>query len=221
MKRGLFLKYVALLVGLVTGVLLINAALDLYFVYQDNRRASIEVQTEKATSAAERVESFVRGIVHQIDWVTGAHWAGLPIDQRHIDYVRLQRQEPAITELMQVDRQGREQLSVSRLAGDVEGSGIDRSAEAAVTEAMAHKVYFGPVSFRKDSEPYLVMAVAHAGNNSVTVADVNLKLILDVISRIKVGEAGYTYVVDRQGRLIAHPDSSLVLRNTDMAQLRH
>src|SRR5439155_6796315 len=49
--------------------------------------------------------------------------------------------------------------------------------------------------------------------------EVNLKLIWDVVSQIKVGERGHAYVVGSQGRLIAHPDISLVLRNTDMSKL--
>src|SRR5262249_12846429 len=53
----------------------------------------------------------------------------------------------------------------------------------------------------------------------VSIAEVNLKLIWDVVSPIKVGERGHAYVVDAQGRLIAHPDISLVLRNTDMSRL--
>jgi signal transduction histidine kinase len=219
MKRGLFLKYVVLFVGLVTGVLVINAALDLYFVYQDNRRASIEVQKEKAEAAAQRIESFVRNIENQIGWVTQAQWSGLPVEQRRFDYVRLMRQVPAITELVQLDRQGHEQLRVSRLSMDVVGSGTDRSQEPAFVEAMANKVYYGPVYFRKESEPYLTMAVAHGGKSGVTIAEVNLKLIWDVVSQIKVGKDGYAYVVDRLGRLVAHPDISLVLRGTDMSRL--
>ncbi|MBY0320829.1 MAG: GAF domain-containing protein [Reyranella sp.] len=217
---GLFFKYVALFVGLVSGVLVINAALDLYFVYQENRRASIEVQREKAEAAAQRVESFVREIERQIGWVAYAQFAALPAEQRRFDYVRLMRQVPAITELVQLDRQGREQLLVSRLSMDAIGAGTDRSTEPAFVEAMAHRIYFGPITFRKDSEPYLTMAVAHGtGRSGVTVAEINLKLILSVISQIKVGRDGYTYVVDRQGRLIAHPDISLVLRGTDMSRL--
>src|SRR3954464_4098796 len=221
MKRGLFLKYVVLFVGLVTGVLVINAALDMYFVYQDNRRASIEVQGEKAKAAAEKIESFVRSIESQIGWVSQAQWASLPDEQRRFDYVRLLRQVLPITELVQLDPKGREQLRVSRLSMDVVGAGTDRSQEPAFKEAMANKVYFSPVYFRKESEPYLTMAVAH-GNKTitgVTVADINLKLILDVISQIKIGKEGYAYVVDRQGRLVAHPDISLVLRGTDMSKL--
>jgi signal transduction histidine kinase len=218
-KRSLFTKYVILFVGLVGGVLIINAALDLYFVYQDNRRASIDVQREKADAAAQRIESFVREIERQIGWVAHAQWSLLPEEQRRFDYVRLQRQVPAITELAFIDRQGKEQLKVSRLAMDVIGSGIDRSAEPAFTGAVANKVYFGPIYFHKESEPFFTMAVAHGARGGVTVAEVNLKLILDVIQGIRVGKNGYAYVVGGQGRLVAHPDMSLVLRGTDMASL--
>jgi signal transduction histidine kinase len=55
--------------------------------------------------------------------------------------------------------------------------------------------------------------------SGVSVAEVNLKLIWDVVSSIKVGDRGDSYLVDAQGRLIAHPDISLVLRNTDMSKL--
>ena len=85
---------------------------------------------------------------------------------------------------------------------------------------MAHKVYYGPVYFRRESEPYMTLAIAGTRRDAgVSVAEVNLKLIWDVVSQIKVGERGNAYVVDAQGRLIAHPDISLVLRNTDMSNL--
>ena len=66
------------------------------------------------------------------------------------------------------------------------------------------------------------MTLALAGTRrdaGVSVAEVNLKLIWDVVSQIKVGAHGHAYVVDGQGRLIAHPDISLVLRNTDLSRL--
>ena len=65
------------------------------------------------------------------------------------------------------------------------------------------------------------MTVAVAGNRSavgVAVAEVNLKFIWEVISEIRVGRTGEAFVLDRPGRLVAHPDISLVLRADEAAQ---
>ena len=100
------------------------------------------------------------------------------------------------------------------------GVEIDYSKDPKFTEAVAHKVYYGPVYFRRESEPYMTLSLAGTRRDAgVSVAEVNLKLIWDVVSQIKVGEHGHAYVVDSQGRLIAHPDISLVLRNTDLSRL--
>ena len=53
----------------------------------------------------------------------------------------------------------------------------------------------------------------------MTVAEVNLKFIWDVVSQIKIGKAGHAYVVDSRGQLIAHPDISLVLKKSDLSGL--
>jgi signal transduction histidine kinase len=103
---------------------------------------------------------------------------------------------------------------------DVLDSGLDLSKDPKFTEAVANKVYYGPVYFRRESEPYMTLSLAGTRKDAgVSIAEVNLKLIWDVVSQIKVGEHGHAYVVGEQGRLIAHPDISLVLRNTDMSKL--
>ena len=103
---------------------------------------------------------------------------------------------------------------------DVIGSGTDFSKDPKYTETVARKIYYGPLYFRRESEPYMTLALVGTRRDAgVSVAEVNLKLIWDVVSQIKVGERGQAYVVDAQGRLIAHPDISLVLRNTDMSRL--
>ena len=103
---------------------------------------------------------------------------------------------------------------------EVVGSGNDMSKDPAFTEAVAHKVYYGPVYFRRESEPYMTLSLAGTRRDTgVSIAQVNLKLIWDVLSKIKFAGHGRAYVVDAAGRLIAHPDISLVLRNTDMSQL--
>jgi signal transduction histidine kinase len=219
-RAGLFRKYVLMIVGLVAFVLLVHTAIDFWFSYGEISAASIRIQQEKAHSAARRIEGFVDEIVHQIGWTTNPQWAMGSVDQRRLDYVRLLRQVPPITELTQLDGAGREQLEVSRLAMDVVGSRKDDSHEPSYLETRTSQVWYGAVYFRRQSEPYMTIAVASGGRDGgVTVAEVNLKLIWDVISALGTGEGGYAYVVDQTGRLIAHPDISLVLRDTDLSQL--
>jgi signal transduction histidine kinase len=213
-------KLAAALIGLVALVLLVNGAVNTWLNYNQAKSAALEVQEEKARSAAVRVGEFLSDIETQLGWTTGAEWRFAKPDQQRYDFIRLLRQVPAITELSYLDDQGREQLKVSRLEPDSVGSGKDFSTDPRFTQAVADKIWFGPVEFRRGSEPYMTIALAHVGKQpGVTVADVNLKLIWDVISAIRVGDKGYAFVVDGKGRLIAHPDLSLVLRDTDFSQL--
>jgi signal transduction histidine kinase len=100
----------------------------------------------------------------------------------------------------------------------------DRSAHAAFVQARTGVSFFGQVYFVRQSEPYMRIAVPielFAGEViGVLIAEVNLKYIWDVISRIKVGETGYAYVVSHEGDLIAHPDISLALQKQNLTHLR-
>ena len=219
-RRRLFTKYVALFVAVVCVALLSNGIFDVYFYYQEHKASLIRIQREQAEAAAAKIGQFIKEIESQLGWTTQLPWSAGSIEQRRFDALRLLRQVPAITELAQLDASGKERLRVSRLAMDVVASGTDFSNDPKFTEAVARKVYYGPVYFRRESEPYMTLAIAGTRRDAgVSVAEVNLKLIWDVVSQIKVGERGHAYVVDAQGRLIAHPDISLVLRNTDMSRL--
>jgi signal transduction histidine kinase/HAMP domain-containing protein len=219
-RSRLFTKYVALFVAVVGVALLSNGIFEVFFYYREHKAALIRIQHEQAEAAAAKISQFIKEIESQLGWTTQLPWSAGSIEQRRFDALRLLRQVPAITELAQVDSTGKERLRVSRLAMDVVDSGLDLSKDPKFTEAVAHKVYYGPVYFRRESEPYMTLSLAGTRKDAgVSIAEVNLKLIWDVVSQIKVGERGHAYVVGAGGRLIAHPDISLVLRNTDMSKL--
>jgi hypothetical protein len=221
MARGrLFRKYVVLFLVVVGLSLVPNGLVDVWFSYQELRALLIRIQGEQAKSAAEKIGQFVKEIEGQLAWATQLPLRAVSDDEWRFDAVRLLRQAPAVTEIAQLDGSGLERYRMSRQAMDVIGSMSDFSRDPIFIEAMANKVYYGPVYFLRDSEPYMTVAVAGARRDQgVIVAQVNLKFIWDVVSQIKVGKRGRAYVVDAQGRLIAHPDISLVLRNTDLSRL--
>jgi signal transduction histidine kinase len=220
-RRGrLFRKYVVLFASLVGAALLTSGLLELYFSYYEKLAALVALQREQAAGAAARIEAFIRDIERQVGWASqGQVGTRQTIDQRRFEFIRLQRQVPAVTEVSQLDREGREQLRVSRLAMDVVGSQADFSTDPRFKGTRPGRPYFGPVYFRKESEPYLTLSVAGGGDTGVTTAEVNLKFIWDVVSQIRIGSTGRAYVVDGRGQLVAHPDISLVLQKTDLSRL--
>jgi signal transduction histidine kinase len=220
LRGSLFRKYVSLFVAVVSIALIANSLPQVFLAYQEHRDSLIRIQREQAVAAADRISQFLNEIESQIGWTTQLSWSAGTLEQRRFDALRLLRQVPAITELAEVDPTGHEQLRVSRIAMDVVGSGVDLATAPQFTEALAHKIYYGPVYFLRDSEPYMTIAMAGARKDSgVSIAEVNLKFIWDVVSRIKVGENGQAYVIDASNRLIAHPDISLVLRDSDLSNL--
>ena len=160
--------------------------------YREARAQAVRVQQEKANAAAERVVQFVAEIEQQLGWTTRPEWALVSLEQRRYDFIRLVRQAPAITELVHVDGTGREQLKRSRLEPEQVGSNVDHSSDPRFVATLRDKSYYGPVTFRRGSAPYMTIGMAHAGRNQgATNADVNLKLAWDVVTAIRVGKTGY------------------------------
>jgi hypothetical protein len=195
------------------------------------RALQIRILQMQAEGAAAKFGQAITEIVSHVGWTTQLPWSVGTMEQRRFDALGMLRQVPAISELAFLDASGTEQLKVSRLAMDVVATGTDYSHDPKFTEAVAHKVYFGPVYLRRGSEGYQTIALAGTKREyGVSVAEVSwLKLVWDVVSDMDVG-SGQAYVIDGQGRLIAHRDVSLVLlaggggwRNTDftgLAQVR-
>jgi signal transduction histidine kinase len=218
-RRTLLRKYVVYFVALVSTALIVSGLVSLWFTYEESKAARLNLQREKAEAAASRIGSYVREIEHQLGWLRLPQSGATP-EQRVIEYLKLLRQVPAITDASLLDPDGYEQLKVSRLGVNVLRSGADLSKAPQFTQAQAGKTYLSPVYFRKDTEPYMTIAVpALREPAEVTVAEVNLKFIWEVISQVRVGRKGVAYLVDARGQLIAHPDISTVLQKTDLSSL--
>jgi signal transduction histidine kinase/CheY-like chemotaxis protein len=220
--RGrLFRKYVALFVAVVCAALVANGLPDIWFSFREQNVLLARIQQDKAEAVAAKIGQFIKEIEYQLGGMTQLPWSVDMLDEWGLDAARLMHQAPAVTELAQVDAAGREQIRVSRLVEDVVCSEADYSQDPAFVEAMGNKIYYGAVRFVDETEPYMTLAMAGIRRDyGVIVARVNLKFIWDVVSQIQVGVRGRAYVVDAAGRLIAHPDISMVLRNTVMSHLK-
>jgi adenylate cyclase len=219
-RSHLFRKYAFLIGALISGVLTVSGAIEIYYSYLETRLALQHIQREKAASAATVIDRFVGEVEAQMRWAMHPSFAPPEeaLRQRRLDYLWLLRQAPEITEVAYVDSSGREQLLMSRLAVDTVASDRDYANDPRFRTAQATGRSFSPVYFRRESEPYLSLALRGPRNDrGVTIAEVNLKFVWDLISQMDIGGAGSAYVVDSNGLLIARRDISLVLRKTDLS----
>jgi adenylate cyclase len=215
-RRPLFQKYFAALFVAVVVPLLANGASEAWFGYRDQSLVLTQRLHAEAGAAAGKIQGFLGDITDQLQWTVQLPWREGADERHRFDVLRLLRQVPAVLAITLVDGKGIERLQVSRVDPDVIDSGIDRASDPAVIGARSDHIWYGPVTLHEGSEPHMTVAVAGAREiNGVTVAEINLKLIWDVISAIHVGQSGDAFVLDRAGRLVAHPDISLVLRGDD------
>ena len=68
--RGtLFQKYIVYFMTLVTVTLVTSTGISVYFSFQENKIALLDLQREKAAAAASRIEAYVSEIEHQVGWM--------------------------------------------------------------------------------------------------------------------------------------------------------
>jgi signal transduction histidine kinase len=213
---GLFGKYVAYFVGFAVFILIVNISLETWFTYREATSAVVRLEWEKADAAALRIDHMFAEIERQIAWTTRA---SADLNQRRADYVLLLQQVPAIDEVMQIDGNGHELLRVTRFATEAI-AGTDYSNDPRFTQALAKRVWIGPIYFRNHVDPYITIAIAHSGLYAgVTAAEIDLRFLRDLVGSIQVGETGYAYVVGPQGQLLAQSDQLKAPRGTAMSGL--
>jgi signal transduction histidine kinase len=219
-RFGLFPKYAAALMALVGGALITSGLIEMALSYRATVEATGELQRSEVRTAAVRIEQYLGSIRSQVDDVSSLPWDRglLGSSDRRDEFQRLLKLVPAISQLTLVGADGRERIRVSRVQLDEIDGMRDARGNANVEEARRHGIFFSPTYFRQGSEPNLTLAtVDRQGDGSVTLAELNLRFVGDVVRQIRVGRGGNVYVVDSANHLVAHPDASLVMRKNDLS----
>src|ERR1044071_2018810 len=159
LRRSLFQKYFLALFVAVVVPLLVSGISDAWFGYRDQRAMLDAVLRTQAASAAARIDSFLQSIRNQLGWTVQQTWAIGTEEQHRLDALRVLRQIPAVVSVTLVDGEGLEQVYVSRIDLNRFGSRIDRSREPRVSATYTAHIWYGPVTFYHQSEPYQMYAV--------------------------------------------------------------
>lgn len=190
--------------------------------YNAQRRQVEALQQESAANIANRIDAYLEQIEAEMELTVGK-WtaqteASLPLLLRAL--LTFNRGFETLT---LVDRTGQEIAKVSRYTLFTAQDLGNRATAPDFVAVSQGQRYLGPVSLSQFEEPLVTLAIpvkdVRQDVVGALVAEVNLKFMWDVIAQVKIGTGGYAYVVDREGRLIAHRDASEVLQGQTLRHL--
>jgi two-component system, NtrC family, sensor kinase len=203
-------KYIAVFALLVAVPAIGTSAYLLSSSYQDNKRALVQLQQEKAESVAIAIDRYFLDLTKRLKTMTGINLnfsaLGSQLDPLLADHA---------IDAFYVDENGRKTLAEDGGGlSVVKGNHLhDRSIQLARKE----RVYFGPVyAPQPRSNPEaraMEVVVAEFGSEGfvrsgtgVFGETLNLVVIQDLVRQMRLGMSGYVYAVDARGVPIAHPN---------------
>jgi signal transduction histidine kinase len=207
------------------GLTLISVILASYiFMQRQTRRDSAELQSEIATVTANRIDAFINRKIERLsDSAVSMSLYRLGSEEQRLLAILLLKNDRAFTEASILDSKGMELIKVSERRVYIPSELSDQSMSAKFKKAIRGENYVSPVYTSDKAEPYVTLAVplyvTPQDVAGVVSAEAYLKFLWEIIGRVRFGAAGYAYLVDSQGNLIAHEDPSLVLKRINLSQI--
>ncbi len=205
--------------------LLVAGGLQLYSDLRTQQLIISNNQKLIAQGAAGTVSNFIQDKFKAMETVI---WFSDPLsassrEQKQILESLLGLQQ-AFRQLVLLDNQNRELARASRLSRAASGELAERLESETLTRILRGKQQIGQVFIDPvTSEPMTGMTVpvynVFGDFQGTLVAEVNLKFMWDLVDRLKVGQRGLAYVVDKQGNLLAFHDAARVLKGENVRSL--
>ncbi len=212
---GLSLFGVALTVAVVAGYS--------YTVRQIKRDAA-DLQAELTSVTADRIHNFVRRKIERFsDTAAAISLYPLGSKEQQLLIRLLIKNDNSFSDASIIDARGMEVVKVSDTRVYFPSDFSDQSKSEKFSKALKGEDYISRVYTSDRAQPYVTVAIPIWGAAQsivgVVSAEADLSFLWEVIGKIHFGTAGYGYLVDENGNLIAHKDAALVSKRMNLRQV--
>ncbi|MBA3533323.1 MAG: HAMP domain-containing protein, partial [Ardenticatenales bacterium] len=123
-------------------------------------------------------------------------------------------QHPALLEIVRLDAAG------AMLAKSARGEALLANLFTLrqttwFARARAGEVYLSGLQVAANGEPYQILAVP-APDGGVVAGRLSLRVLWEVVAGLGFGRTGQAYVIDQEGRIVAHSNPDVVFANTSI-----
>lgn len=200
-------------------------AMAIFALYSQQVRTSHALQVELSHRAQLLVESRLENVVTVLQATVAApDWLEDTASARtNLQLHYLLHKLPLVREINLLDENGRTYLRVSRDRVFTGADTADIGNTPFFGATRRQNVVWGHAYISANGEPFIQVLVP--AYNPVTAqsdrylwAVISLRQLWDQLSTFRAGEGGVAYILDDEGRLLAHPDFSLVLGGTSLRE---
>ena len=194
-----------------------------YTVRQIQRDAAA-LQSELASVTAEGIRSFVRRKIERFsDNADALSLYPLGSKEQQLLLGLLVKNDSSFSDASIINSGGMEVVKVSDRKVYFPSDLTDQSESPKFIKVLKGEDYISPVYTSARAQPYVTLAIPLWGHEQTIVgvvsAEADLSFLWEVIGKIRFATAGYAYLVDEHGNLIAHGDATLVLKRPDLRKV--
>ncbi len=216
-KGKLLYKLLIIFVGLAIIPLLAVRIRVLQVGQLSMKKECLKIQLEIARRSADTVNSFIKDIKNILFVIQKPkEFVAMDITKQRVILENLMKSYPTFMKLAVIDDTGMTKLRIPRFGKIEIDPGIDHSKSKLFTEAIEKGEYVSQPYRSPENYPFILISVpieVYVGKPvGVLAAEINLIALSNLIAQIKIGERGISFVVDKKGSPIAHPDQKVVLK---------
>jgi signal transduction histidine kinase len=194
-----------------------------YTVGQIQRDAAA-LQSELASVTGEGIRSFVRRKIERFsDNAAALTLYPLGSKEQQLLLGLLVKNDNSFSDASIINAQGMEVVKVSDRKVYFPSDFSEESKSVKFKRAIKGEDYISQVYTSDKAQPYITVAIPLWGHAQsivgVVSAEADLSFLWEVIGKIHFSTAGYAYLIDEHGNLIAHSDATLVLKRPDLRQV--
>jgi PAS domain S-box-containing protein len=201
----------------------------IYIAAQAQRDSAFRLQQNIALQAAQLISGYIGKAVDRLRfYLDNSQLASMPALQQKASLDDLLITSlPLFSQLAILDKHGEETAKVSRFHTFLPEEMANQVSNPAFITAIGGETYIGTVAFLGNTG-LLSVSVAlpirgpSSKINGVLIAAVNVHHLWQQVARIKVGQSGYAFLVDRNGKFVAYQKLAEVLQRhgEDMQNMR-
>ena len=210
--------------ALLGAALILNTVAGSIYTRRQIQEAAAELQSEVATRSARHIHSLITRKLERLqDTGVAMTLYRLGGEEQRLLALLLLKNDPAFSGLAVLNDQGMELLKFSERRVYLPADLQNQDGSVSFRKAIRGSPYIGPVGTSDRAEPFMTLATPLRMTPQkiigVLVAQVNLKFLWEAIGETKFGDAGYAYLINEAGTVIAHKDPSLVLKGLTLRNL--